>query len=290
GQTVTSGIVSALGRNQLGINTFENFIQTDAAINPGNSGGALVTMDGKLIGINAAIYTRDGGNMGIGFAVPSNMVRVLIGAVVQGKKKITHPWTGIDGQEISQNIALSLGLSQPMGLLVKSMHPSSPAAAAGLRKGDVVVSVNGKDIEDPKAFGYRIAELTIGSQAEFGIIRAGQKIALRVPMIEPPEDPPRNETEVKGLNPVVGAKIANLSPAVAADLGIPSMDRGVVVTQVKRGTVAARMGLAAGDILSEINGYKIENVDDALLALKGTRLGWRLKVRRGNGEMTLMLN
>jgi serine protease Do len=289
GQTVTSGIISALTHKAIGAGDLGYFIQTDAAINPGNSGGALVTMDGKLIGINAAIYSRDGGNMGIGFAVPSNMVRVLMGAVAQGKKRVTHPWVGIDGQEVSQSIALSLGMPQPMGYLIKNIHPASPAGKAGVKPGDAIISINGRAIEDPQAFRYRIAELPIGSEAEFGLLRNGQKSSVRVSMIAPPEDPPRDETTVTGRNPASGAKIANLSPAVAEEMGLKNTLKGVVVTEVKSGSIASRIGLGVGDILAEVNGEPISNVGGAVGLLKKETGGWRIKIRRGGSEIMLML-
>jgi Do/DeqQ family serine protease len=288
GQTVTMGIISALTHKSIGASDLGYFIQTDAAINPGNSGGALVTADGKLVGINAAIYSRDGGNMGIGFAVPSNMVRLLMGAVAQGKSRMTHPWTGIEGQEVSQDIALSLGMTQPMGYLVKSLHSASPAAKAGLKSGDVIVSVGGREVEDPEAFRYRITALPVGSTAELGIVRKGEKSSVRIELIAPPESPPRNETFVTGHNPVAGAKIANLSPAVAEEIGLQGVQRGVVVTQVKGGTLAAQVGLSAGDILVGINGKKITNVDDAIEVLKQQPNGWRLTIRRGSNDITMM--
>ena len=289
GQTVTMGIISALTHKSVGSSDLGYFIQTDAAINPGNSGGALVTVDGKLVGINAAIVSRDGGNMGIGFAVPSNMVRVLMAAVTQGKSRITHPWIGISGQEVSQDIALSLGMAKPTGFLVKSLHPVSPAAKAGLKSGDVIVSVNGRDVEDPEAFHYRITALSVGSTAELGIVRKGQKSMLRVEMIAPPENPPRNETLVTGRNPISGAKIANLSPAVAEEIGLQDASQGVVVVQVKEGTIASGVGLSAGDVLIEINGGKISNVDDVVRMLKQQSDGWRLRIHRGGNDITMML-
>jgi serine protease Do len=288
GQTVTMGIISALTHKSVGSSDLGYFIQTDAAINPGNSGGALVTMDGKLTGINAAIYSRDGGNMGIGFAVPSNMARLLINAVTQGKEHVTHPWIGIEGQEVTQDIALSLGMTQPTGFLVKSLHPASPAVKAGLKSGDVIISVNGREVEDPEAFHYRITSMTIGSTAEIGIVRQGQKSVLHVDMIAPPEYPPRKETLVAGRNPVSGAKIANLSPAVAEEIGAVDTAHGVVVTQVKENTLAARIGLQRGDIILAVNGEKIANVDDAIAALRQTPNSWRLTLRRDGNEVTVM--
>jgi serine protease Do len=180
-------------------------------------------------------------------------------------------------------------MAQPMGFLVKSLHPASPAAKAGLKSGDIVVSVNGREVEDPEAFHYRITALTVGSTAELGIIRKGQKSMLRVEMIAPPESPPRNETLVTGRNPVEGANIENLSPAVAEEIGSPDTSRGVVVARVKDGSIAARMGIAVGDILVEINGAKITSVDDAAQTLKQQPAQWSLKIRRGDNEITMVL-
>jgi Do/DeqQ family serine protease len=289
GQTVTMGIISALTHKSVGASDLGYFIQTDAAINPGNSGGALVTQDGKLIGINSSIYSRDGGNMGIGFAVPSNMARLLINAITQGKSRVTHPWMGIEGQAVSQDIALSLGMAQPTGYLVKSLHPASPAAKAGIKSGDVIVSVNGREIEDPEAFHYRTTELPVGSTTEFGVMRKGQKLNVRVEMIAPPDTPPRDETTVTGRNPIEGAKIANISPAVAEEMGLQGVERGVVVTYVKEGSITARVGLSAGDILVAINGEKITNVEDAVEFLKSPQSRWQLKIRRSGNDITMML-
>jgi serine protease Do len=289
GQTVTMGIISALTHKSVGSSDLDYFIQTDAAINPGNSGGALVTMDGKLTGINSAIYSRDGGNMGIGFAVPSNMVRLLMNAVTQGKSTITHPWIGIEGQEVTQDIALSLGLPQPLGFLVKKLHPASPAAKAGLKVGDVIISVNGREIEDQEAFRYRITSLPIGEKAHLGILRQGQKSELVVDMIAPPEDPPRHETLVSGHNPIAGAKIANLSPAVIEEMGLQGETSGVVVKEVKDNTFASQMGLQVGDILVSINGKTISDVVTVLALLEQSGNSWRITLRRDGNEMTMIV-
>jgi serine protease Do len=216
------------------------------------------------------------------------MVSLMIAAVTQGKENITHPWIGIEGQEITQDIARSLGMTQPAGFLVKSLHPASPAAKAGLRVGDVIVSVNGHDVEDPEDFHYRITALSVSSIAAFGIIRQGEKSTLSVTMIAPPENPPRHETLVTGRNPVTGAKIANLSPAVAEEIGLHGAESGVVVTKIQANTLAANMGLQAGDILVSINNEKIENVDDAITALTQPARSWRITIRRGDSDVTMI--
>ncbi len=172
GQTVTSGIVSALARTQVGISDYQFFIQTDAAINPGNSGGALVDMDGRLAGINTAIFSRSGGSHGIGFAIPSNMVRLVVQAAVQGGK-VQRPWFGASLQPVTSELADSLGLDRPGGALIKEVHAKGPAAKAGLQAGDVVVSVDGKPVQDPQAFQYRFATKGLGGSCELGLVRAG---------------------------------------------------------------------------------------------------------------------
>ncbi|MDE2029347.1 MAG: Do family serine endopeptidase [Alphaproteobacteria bacterium] len=290
GQTVTMGIISALTHKAVGAGDYDYFIQTDAAINPGNSGGALVTTDGKLIGINCSIYSRDGGNMGIGFAVPSNLVRLMIEAAEAGKKNVTHPWTGIEGQDMTQDMATSLGLPQPSGFLVNTLDPGSPAAKAGLRVGDVVASVNGRVVDDLQAFRYRIATLPISSAATLGIWRHGRAYSVDVRMIAPPENTPRDERLIKGDNPISGAHIANLSPAVAEQIGLRGTTQGVVVVGVEDNTPAANIGLQKGDILAAINGSKISRVADAVAALKKDSHSWRLTVVRGGNRITMMFS
>ena len=289
GQTVTGGIISAITHRAVGGGDFDYFIQTDAAINPGNSGGALITMDGRLVGINAAIYTRSGGNIGIGFAVPSNMVRVVLNAVEQGKKNIVRPWIGIEGQAVTADLAAGLNMSQPSGLLVNSIHPASPAARAGVQAGDVITSLNGRAIEDSETFHYRLATMAVGSDVTFGLLRKGQKRDVTVHLIAPPEDPPRQTTRVTGLNPLGGAEIQNLSPAVGEEMGLRNLDHGVVITNVKEGAAASNLGLQPGDVVVSINGNKVPDVGMALALVKSAVRSWRLVIERGGEKMTIMV-
>jgi len=175
GQTVTSGIVSALARTGIGGADEQYFIQTDAAINPGNSGGALVDMDGRLVGINTAIFSKSGGSLGIGFAIPSNMVRLVVQSALKGGR-VQRPWLGATLQTVTPDIAESLGLETPSGALVAKVHAKGPAAQAGLRAGDVVVSVDDKEVKDPQAFQYRFVTKGLGGAADLGVLRKGQKI------------------------------------------------------------------------------------------------------------------
>src|SRR5499425_46509 len=180
GQTVTHGIVSAVARTQVGITDYQFFIQTDAAINPGNSGGALVDLAGRLVGINTAIFSRSGGSQGIGFAIPANMVRAVIASAQGGSAVVRRPWFGAKLQAITPEIAESLNLRRPVGALVSSVVARSPAARAGMRTGDLVVSVDGQEVDDVNAFDYRFATKPLGGQAHVGVMRSGREIKLAV--------------------------------------------------------------------------------------------------------------
>lgn len=289
GQTVTSGIISAITHRAVAGSDLDYFLQTDAAINPGNSGGALITMDGRLVGINAAIFTQSGGNIGIGFAVPSNIVRVVVNAVEKGQKNIVRPWIGVEGQAVTAELAAGLGLAQPVGVLVNNIHPGSPAAKAGVQAGDVITALNGRMVEDPEAFHYRLATTGVDSTVNFGLVRKGQKMELPVHLIAPPEDPPRQKTLVKGVNPLGGAEIENISPAVNEELGLHNLDHGVIVSDVKGGA-AGNIGLQPGDVILSINDSKIADVAAALAAVKGPARGWRMVIQRGEQKLTIMVN
>jgi len=282
GQTVTSGIVSALARTKVGVSDYQFFIQTDAAINPGNSGGALVDIDGYLVGINTAIFSRSGGSHGIGFAIPSNMVRLVVQSALEGGK-VQRPWFGASLQTITPDIADSLGLDTPRGALVKDINEKGPAAGAGLAVGDVIVSVDDRDVENPQAFNYRFATKGIGGEAQLGVWRSGKPFKAVVTLRAAVEDPPRDTRDLAGRHPLAGAKVANLSPAVAQELAMEDDGRlGIVVLDVAAGTPAARLGLRRGDIIASVNEKKILQVDgleDALGAGPGV---WRLAVQRGD--------
>ena len=294
GQTVTSGIVSALARTRVGISDYQFFIQTDAAINPGNSGGALVNMDGKLVGVNTAIYSRTGGSLGIGFAIPSNMVRQVVQSALHGNR-VKRPWFGARLQRISPEIAESLGLDRPAGALVKQVRKIGPAAEAGLRIGDVIVQVNGKPVLDPQSFGYRFSTKALGGSVPLKVIRGGRPFTVSVPLRVAPEIPPRNETDVGGDNPITGARIANLSPALSEELSLDEYASGVVVMDVKNGTPANWFGgrrfggLRRGDIILEISDQRIRSVKQLLSVVRQRYALWRITVRRKGRDIELAL-
>src|SRR6185437_6117821 len=246
GQTVTHGIVSALARTQVGITDYQFFIQTDAAINPGNSGGALVDMQGRLVGINTAIFSRSGGSQGIGFAIPANMVRVVVKSAESGGGTVKRPWLGAKLQAVTADIADSLGLKRPAGALIANVTPNSPAERAGLRAGDVIVSVDRQPVDDPNAFDYRFATRPLGGTAQFAVLRGGKEMTFTVALQTAPETP-RDEITIRSRSPFSGAKVANLSPALADELQIDTATRGVVILDVDDGSYASNLGFRRGD-------------------------------------------
>ena len=289
GQTVTSGIVSGVARTQIGASDLNAFIQTDAAINPGNSGGALIAMDGRLVGVNTAIYSKSGGSHGIGFAIPSNMVRaVLRGVTATGK--LVRPWLGASGQAVNQEIANSLGLARPSGVLVNTVHPASAAAQAGLKVGDVVLAVNGHEIQDGNTMKHRIATLPVGDETVLRVWRAGKTKALKVRLSPAPNVPSPDETELDGDQPLAGATVANLSPAFADENGIDPFLEGVLIHRIVRGTPANRLRFRPGDVIKGINGHKIDTVKRLAAVMKQPAERWRIVVVRDGKERELLIN
>ena len=280
GQTVTSGIVSALARTQVGVSDYSFFIQTDAAINPGNSGGALVTLDGRLAGINTAIFSRSGGSIGIGFAIPANMARVVIAGAAAGGRFV-RAWLGAGGQKVTAEMAQALELDRPGGVILNAIHSDGPADEAGLRVGDVVTAVHGREVADPKALQFRIATRPLGATVTIAYLRAGRAGEARATLRAPPEDPPRNTATLSGRHPMAGSTVANLSPALADELGISTMTRGVIVLQVSDRSPASRLRLRPGDLVARINDRDVERVLDLIEALDEPSANWRIAVRRG---------
>ena len=281
GQTVTSGIVSGLARTQVGVSDFQSFIQTDAAINPGNSGGALVTMDGRLLGVNTAIFTRSGGSIGIGFAIPANMVRRVVQAALaaDGAGRVKRPWLGARLQNVTQELAETLGLARPMGALLLEVHPQSPFAQAGLQSGDVVTAVEKRQINRPEELRYRLAIQEIGATVTIHYLRNGTKMKARVMMREAPENPPRNLYRGHLKNLFFGIELSNINPAVAEEIGLSEGVQGVVVV---KGNPKSRLGLQAGDLLLKLNGQDIRKVADAVAKIEENPNRWSLEVKRGN--------
>jgi S1-C subfamily serine protease len=246
-------------------------------------------MDGRLVGINTAIFSKSGGSHGIGFAIPSNMVRLVVQSALKGGK-VQRPWLGAALQTVTPDLAESLGLATPAGALVATVHSKGPAAKAGLKPGDVVVSVDDKPVQNPQAFQYRFVTKGIGGAAELGVLRKGERLKTTITLIAPVEDPPRDVRELEGRHPLTGAKVANISPAVAQELGIDDDTReGVVVLDVKDRTPAARLGVKRGDIVVGLNNEKVKSVAQLATALQDADGGWRLSVERGGKVFNLAI-
>jgi len=284
GQTVTSGIVSGLART-IGISDFRSFIQTDAAINPGNSGGALVDLDGRLVGVNTAIFSQSGGSVGIGFAIPTSLVRSTLQAAASGGK-IVRPWLGASCQSVTTDIAQSLGLPHPEGVLVNDVATGSPAAQAGVRVGDVILAVEGHDIDDPEGLRFRLATLPVNASVRLALWRGGARSEVVATIAAPPEQPPRQLTTLTGRHPLSGAAIANLNPAFADELGLDPTQRGVVVSALRSGSVAERLGLEPGDMLVSINKRPIESVAQLQQLLSTMPAPWVVSIKRGDKLLT----
>ena len=287
GQTVTQGIVSALARTQVGITDYAFFIQTDAAINPGNSGGALVDMAGRLVGVNTAIFSRSGGSIGIGFAIPANMVRVVVESARGGSAAVKRPWFGARLQPVTAEIAESMGLKRLIGALVANVTPQSPAAKAGLRAGDVIVAIDGQPVDDPSTFNYRFATKPIGGRAQVGYERKGQGLVAAV-ALEIAPDTSADEIVIRSRSPFAGVKVANLSPALADELRVDAAADGAVIVDVGEGA-AKQLGFQRGDLVLSVNGERVTSASDLERLTKEASRVWRITISRGGQQISVML-
>lgn len=287
GQTVTSGIISALARTEVTQSGAQMFIQTDAAINPGNSGGALVDMTGKVVGINTAIFTRSGGSHGVGFAIPSNLVKLYVDSAVTGRK-LERPWLGARLDNVNRDLAEALNLERVAGALVTSVTSKGPAAAAGLEAGDVIVKIDGYDVVDERAVGYRLMTRGIGNTARFDVVRKGRRITVDVALRSAPRPGPNDMRVLSGQHPLDGTRVANLVPAVVDELGINESE-GVVVLDVGRNSVAARLGLRPGDIVQQVGRLRIDNIATLENALRERQRMWQLVLKRGGQVLQLQV-
>lgn len=281
GQTVTSGIVSALARTNIGAEDSGFFVQTDAAINPGNSGGALVNVNGGLVGINTAIFSQSGGSVGIGFAIPSNMVRAFLTQARSGSTSVARPWIGAYTQEVTSEIASSLGLAAARGALVTEIDAGSPADKAGMKAGDVILSVGGRDVDNPAALDYRLTVAGTGSPVELKVWRDGKNLPLSVSPKTEPELTDADLTVLGGRGPLSGAVVANLSTSLIDRLHLRSARRGAVIVDLKPSSPAESVGFQAGDVVLRVQGKDIESAADLSSLAKSPASMWRITLNRG---------
>jgi Do/DeqQ family serine protease len=287
GQTVTSGIVSALSRTEIGQSDSQIFIQTDAAINPGNSGGALVDMAGRLVGINTMIYSQSGGSVGIGFAIPSNLVRLYAESAEKGRK-VEKPWLGAKLEAMSRDVAEGLGLDRVSGAVVTRLYDKGPAATAGLEAGDVITHVDGVEVLDARAVYYRLMTKGIGRTARLTVLRNKLPVDIEMPLVAAPKPGRDDAKNLSGNHPLDGARISNILPSVADEYDLNEIG-GVVVTSVRDGSTAQQFGFQAGDVIVAIGNTKIANVNEAAQALESRRQLWQISVKRGNRVLQLQV-
>jgi Do/DeqQ family serine protease len=287
GQSVTGGIISALARRDVGITDYSFFIQTDASINPGNSGGALVDMNGNLVGINTAIFSRSGTSAGVGFAIPSEMVRrVVEGAVTEGR--VVRAWAGVRGQNVDAEMARTLGLARPGGVLVTEVWPGTAAAQAGLRRGDVVTTMGGAAVSDEGALRYIAATKRPGEAVEFAFLRQGAPSTGTGTLAPPPGNRAGTPRLLSGRSSFDGLSVSTITPALADELGLDPFTKGVVVTAVAQDREARRAGFRPGDVVLDVNGTAIESAEQ-LAGLIGTGEQGRVTIEREGRRLPAVL-
>ena len=294
-QTITMGIVSAVGRANVGIADYEDFIQTDAAINPGNSGGALVNVRGELVGINTAIFSRSGGYMGIGFAVPSNMARRVMDSLVK-TGKVVRGWLGVSIQKITRDLAKQFDLPDANGALVSEVFENSPAGKAGFKTGDVIIRFDGKDVDTPTTLRNVVARTAVGKRVKVVVVRDGKKKVLKVRIGEQPKNLAHVQQEEGDDGPAAGSglagiEVSNITPGVARRYGLSGKRSGVIVTQVEPGSTAQKAGVRRGDVITEVNRMRVRSVDDFRRVVKKLKKKQNvlLLVERGGGKIFIVI-
>ncbi len=286
GQTVSSGIVSGLARSGIATGNGRGlFLQTDAPINPGNSGGALIDINGALIGVNTSILTRSGGSNGIGFAIPSSLVAQFVRQARAGNDRFYRPWAGMFGQPVDSDLAETLDLGRPNGVLVSDLHTDSPFRAAGFQSGDVILEVNGMPVNTPAEMVFRISVAGIGSVAEVTGMMRGALATVPVNLIAAPESPARKTLELGRKSGIPGLVISNINPAVAEQFSLSSDAKGVLIE--RPGEVGTRLGLASGDILRTVQGTDVTTTKEAKAAFHKLRGRVSMIVQRGDQRIIM---
>ena len=280
GQSVTSGIISALGRTN--VSDYSAFIQTDAAVNPGNSGGALVNLEGELVGVNTAIFSRSGGSNGIGFTIPAELItRAVESALSEGR--IVRPWIGARTNAVDSALAATLGLDRARGTIISEIYPGGPADKTGLQERDVVLSIAGTDVFDDNGLRFKLATLRPGQKTPVKVWRDGRERTFQVKADVPKETPSRDERFLDGVHPLDGATVVNMSPALGEELGVDPYTTGVMVLSVARRSAASYNRLRSGDLILEVNGMDTTSSNDleSLLLDEETAAEWSVSIDRG---------
>ena len=287
GQTVTSGIVSALSRSEISQSDSQVFIQTDAAINPGNSGGALVDMQGRLVGINTMIYSQSGGSVGIGFAIPSNLVKIYAESAASGRK-VERPWLGAKLEAVTRQYAEGLGLARVAGAVVTRVSDKGPAASAGLQPGDVITSVDGVEVVDARSVFYRLATKGVGQPANLSVIRKGKPADVTIGLVAAPQAGKDDVKNLSGNHPLDGARVSNILPGLADELNLDATG-GVVVVSVRNGSASQSLGFRPGDIVVAISGKDVTDVAGLESALAARQRLWQISIKRGERVLQLQV-
>ena len=286
GQTVSSGIVSGLARSGIATgNARGYFIQTDAPINPGNSGGALIDVNGDLIGINTSILSRSGGSNGIGFAIPANLVAEFVSQARAGNDSFERPWAGMSGQPIDSDLAASLGLPVPDGIVISDLHTDSPFKHAGFEVGDVITHVGGGPVNSPSEMIFRMTITGMGNKAQVTRMRGDIDEIVAVPMLAAPDVPPADEQTLGEVTAFPGLRVARANPQIIARYGLPLNAEGVLVTDI--GPLGSRAGLRPLDVIVSINGQAMETSADVVDALTTTGRRLRMDLLRGGRRLSL---
>jgi len=289
GQTVTSGIISATARTDVGVSDYAFFLQTDAAVNPGNSGGALVNTKGELVGINSAIFSRSGGSNGIGFAIPAEMVKRVVDAAVN-EGRIVRPWLGLKAQSVTYDIAKSQGMNRPVGVMVTEVFDDGPADAAGLKRGDLITEIDGREVFDENGLKFLAATRSPGEVSQLKVLHGGRYETVGVTLAPPPGATKAELELLEGRHPFSGAEVAELSPRLAEEMGRDPFVTGVLVTRILRGAYAWRV-VRPGDLIVSINDAPIKTLDQLDKALDSDASRWSIELdrngRRIAGTVTL---
>ena len=290
GQTVTQGIISALARANPSTSTSSFYLQTDASINPGNSGGALIDTHARLVGINSAIFSQSGGSVGIGFAIPVDLVKIIVAAAKNGDKVVHRPWLGASLQGVTYDIAESFGLNRPTGALVTDVNVNGPAAQAGIKQGDLISAIDGKLVESPEGFGFRFGIKPLGGTTNLTVRHGSKSEQLTLALVRAPETPKADKVVLKGDNPFGGITAANMSPALAEDNSVSDQHDGVVILAIASDSNAAAVAFQKGDMILSVNGKPIKTTGDLTAATSGQSDYWKLSILRGGQIINTVLN